>query len=188
MLASLTHLCYPSKWESNYLRTYRCLAYDNFQFILLEEINCTLKINKLVIVIAPCPQMVIITAPIKGFLPKIKGGNCHIPISQNTSFIRLYESLRGCTCLLVNMCIIDDKKNVQKRNSFLSKFNSQRQRYTYTLRIISNLLASRWTPLFFIRCWKCSRTIGQLPTYFPRVGPIYALKMSYILLYSRTWL
>ena len=28
------------------------------------------------------PQMVIITAPIKGFLPKIKGGNCHIPISQ----------------------------------------------------------------------------------------------------------
>ena len=83
MLASLTHLCYPSKWESNYLRTYRCLAYDNFQFILLEEINCTLKINKLVIVIAPCPQMVIITAPIKGFLPKIKGGNCHIPISQN---------------------------------------------------------------------------------------------------------
>ena len=50
--------------------------------ILLEEINCTLKINKLVIVIAPCPQMVIITAPIKGFLPKIKGGNCHIPISQ----------------------------------------------------------------------------------------------------------
>ena len=26
--------------------------------------------------------MVIITAPIKGFLPKIKGGNCHIPISQ----------------------------------------------------------------------------------------------------------
>ena len=27
--------------------------------------------------------MVIITAPIKGFLPKIKGGNCHIPISQN---------------------------------------------------------------------------------------------------------
>ena len=58
------------------------MAYDNFQFILLEEINCTLKINKLVIVIAPCPQMVIITAPIKGFLPKIKGGNCHIPISQ----------------------------------------------------------------------------------------------------------
>ena len=82
MLASLTHLCYPSKWESNYLRTYRCLAYDNFQFILLEEINCTLKINKLAIIIAPCPQMVIITAPIKGFLPKIKGGNCHIPISQ----------------------------------------------------------------------------------------------------------
>ena len=28
--------------------------------------------------------MVIITAPIKGFLPKIKGGNCHIPISQKT--------------------------------------------------------------------------------------------------------
>ena len=60
------------------------MAYDNFQFILLEEINCTLKINKLAIIIAPCPQMVIITAPIKGFLPKIKGGNCHIPISQKT--------------------------------------------------------------------------------------------------------
>ena len=95
MLASLTHLCYPSKWESNYLRTYRCLAYDNFQFILLEEINCTLKINKLVIVIAPCPQMVIITAPIKGFLPKIKGGNCHIPISQK-EIIEHFEIL--CIC------------------------------------------------------------------------------------------
>ena len=69
------------------------MAYDNFQFILLEEINCTLKINKLVIVIAPCPQMVIITAPIKGFLPKIKGGNCHIPISQNVFWYVLVAML-----------------------------------------------------------------------------------------------
>ena len=70
------------KWETSIWG----FGYDNFQFVVLEEINCDPLMQQNGNYHSWNPQMVIITAPIKGFLPKIKGGNCHIPISQKKLF------------------------------------------------------------------------------------------------------
>ena len=64
--------------------------------------------------------MVIITAPIKGFLPKIKGGNCHIPISQN-KFVCLIKGILLWSCkgrfnmIIYSMYLVQEKILILQR-------------------------------------------------------------------------
>ena len=70
--------------------------------------------------------MVIITAPIKGFLPKIKGGNCHIPISQNALLKAQFKRMqpeadakgRKQVHRYIVQCNLDIVKNLVSRGSF----------------------------------------------------------------------